>query len=310
MSDTGTTLLTVRNISKSSLATFRQRFDDALFRDEWIDHVYQHRLRYYGIYHSTQMVGGFVMYEGGKGPLRTLITPPFYPHIGLFVTDLQIDNASIIQSLLNFARSPYVCYVKMDLPLRFHTETPHAYWKERWTYRLSLKEGEINLLESFHPSIKSNYQKALKERITFRAMDNKLASLEMIKTNLDHKQVRYKNQILENIHQYFIDHPQVYYWGSFQEDRLIATNIILIDNGVAYHLFSAFDRKANLNYANAAHLTATLLELQTLHPEVHTFDFEGSTVPSVDFYFKRFRGQQHKYLSLFYSKLPALFKSL
>jgi hypothetical protein len=302
-------MLNVKPIAQTGIATFRQRFIDAFFRDEWIDRVYQQRLRYFGIYDNTNLVGGFVVYEGGRGPLKTLITPPFYPHIGLFVNDPKITMVQLFECLYQFARSQYVCYVKLDLPLRYFSPSTTPIWSDRWTYQLTLNDAKELLWEGIHPSIKSSYNKSIKEQVVFQPLDDKALALQWILVNFDEKQVKIKQQVLENLHRFLVDHPTTQYWGSYKAGKLIALNIIYIDAGIAYHLFSAFDRKANLNYANAAHLMATLLHLHDHFPHVHTFDFEGSTVPTIDFYFKRFGGRQIKYSSLFYTKLPAIFKA-
>lgn len=301
-------MLNIRPIPRSEIASFRRKFQDAIFRDERIDAVYQNRLKYFGLYNSTERIGGFVLFEGGRGPLRTLITPPFYPHIGLFVDDAQTPTHEIYASLNRFARGQYVCYLKWDLPLAYYSADLPKYWQERWTYRLHMRQAEASLLKGIHPTIKSSHQKAIKNDCRLVLDPNKDAAMAMIRANLDEKSVRYKSRLLSQLHAYYSEHPQAYYFTTFLGEQRIACNLIYIDNGVAYHLFSAFDRSLSLNYANAAHLLGTILHLKECFPEVHTFDFEGSTIPSIDFYFKRFGGIQCKYPSMYYSRLPLFFK--
>lgn len=298
----------IQEISAKDRNDFREHFDDAYFRDPHIDLVYNHRLRYFGIYGEGQLAGGFVVYEGGKGPLKTWITPPFYPHNGLFVLNSALTADLILPLMSSFSRSQYVCYIKWDLPIALYTSTLPDKWIERWTYRLHLQQSESSLLKGIHPTIKSSHQKAIKQGCRFVLDTEKNEVKSMIKTNLDQKNVRYNSKLLTQLHAYFSEHPHVYYFSTFLGEQRIACNIIYVDNGVAYHLFSAFDRSLSLNYANAAHLLSTILYLKDQQPEIHTFDFEGSTVPAIDFYFKRFGGIQCKYPSMYYSRLPLFFK--
>lgn len=301
-------MLNIRHIAPAGLATFKQRFEDAYYRDELIDRVYHHQLRYFGIYQMTELIGGFVLYEGGRGPLKTLITPPFHPHIGLFVTTPHVRHSEIIDALQRFVREPYVCYVKLDLPLAFHQKELPSPWRERWTYRLNLQQSQASLLAGVHATIKSSYQKSVREGCVFQEAPDKDQVIGLIHSNLNLKNIKYKSQVLDHIHHYLCNHPFAKYFGTYKDDQLVAANIVYVDRGVAYHLFSAFDRSLALNYANAAHLLATLIHLQTHSPELYTFDFEGSTVPSIDFYFKRFGGIQCVYPSIYYSRLPFIFK--
>jgi hypothetical protein len=301
-------MLNIRQIAPAGIAHFKQRFEDAYYRDELIDRIYQDQLRYFGIYQMTELIGGFVLYEGGRGPLKTLITPPFHPHIGLFVFNAQVSNTEIIDALQRFVREPYVCYLKLDLPLAFHQKDLPMPWRERWTYRLHLQQSNASLLAGVHATIKSSFQKSQREGCVFQEVSDKEQVIRLIHSNLHQKNVKYKSQLLDHIHHYFCDHPFAKYFGTFKDGHLVAANILYMDRGVAYHLFSAFDRSLSLNYANSAHLLATLIHLQAHSPEIHTFDFEGSTVPSIDFYFKRFGGIQCTYPSIYYSRLPFIFK--
>lgn len=301
-------MLNIIPIAQKSTITFRQRFEDLYYRDERIDRVYQNRLKYYGIYDSTELVGGFVLYEGGRGPLKTLITPPFFPHNGLFLLKTDIDRRYLLHALWKFAQSQYVCYVKMDLPLAFHCTDGTENWQDRWTYRLALTQSTDMLLNQVHSDIKRSHQKSISEDCTFKPATDKQKVIELIRTNLDQKNVRYKVQLLDNLHRYLLDLPHVLFFGSYKADQLIAGNILYVDQGTAYYLFGAFDRSSALNFANASHLLHTILFLQTHLPEVHTFDFEGSTIPAIEFFFKRFGGLQCKYPSMYYSRLPLFFK--
>lgn len=302
-------MLKIQEIPTAERHLFREHFDDAYYRDPHIDQVYQHRLRYFGIFLEGQLAGGFAVYEGGKGPLKTWITPPFYPHIGLFVMHSEITVDKLLLQLTAFARSQYVCYLKWDLPIAFHSSNLPAHWHERWTYRLHLRQSESSLLKNIHPTIKSSHQKAIKQGCTFVADTQKHEVMALIRSNLDQKNVRYKGPLLDQLQTYYSEHPKAHYFSTFLGNQRIACNIIYVDNGIAYHLFSAFDRSLALNYANAAHLLGTLLHLKENFSDIHTFDFEGSTVPSIDFYFKRFGGIQCKYPSMYYSRLPLFFKA-
>jgi hypothetical protein len=302
-------MIKIQEIPSEQRDAFRKNFPDAYFNDPLIDRVYSHRLRYFGLFNDAQLAGGFVVYEGGKGPLKTWITPPFYPHNGLFILEPSFNANKVLDALLAFAKHQYVCYVKWDLPLAYYSTSLDGIWKERWTYRLHLKQSEETLLKGVHATIKSSHQKALRNGCVFMEDTRKEEVVTMIKSNLDQKNVKFKDRLFAQIHTYYKDHPNAYYFSTFLGEQRIACNLIYIDNGVAYHLFSAFDRSLSLNYANAAHLMNTILHVRHNFDEVHTFDFEGSTVPAIDFYFKRFGGIQCKYPSLYYSRLPLFFKA-
>jgi hypothetical protein len=299
-------MIFLREITTGQYQVLREHFVDQIFRDPLIDRVYNDQLKYFGIFTELQMIGGFVAYSGGRGPLRTMITPPHYPHCGFFIQPNQLPNQQLIDTIERFIKQQYLCYVKLDFPVGAFDIPNEGMWNMRWTYHLDLRENSNHFFESLHPDLKNKIRRSQKEGLVFRPITQKSALENLIHQNLNIKKVRHKSSLLHNIFHYLREHPTCQYLGTFAGDQLVAGNIVYMDGAMAFHLFSAFDRTLKRPYANGAHLYQTIEHLRMQELCTH-FDFEGSTVTSIDEFFQKFGGVKKNYASCYYSRLPLLF---
>jgi Acetyltransferase (GNAT) domain len=299
-------MIQIREITAGQFHLLREHFVDQIFRDPLIDRVYNDLLKYFGIFTELQMIGGFVAYSGGRGPLRTMITPPHYPHCGFFIQPDQVPAKQLLETIERFVKQQYLCYVKLDFPVGAFEIPKTGMWNTRWTYHLDLQENSNHFFQRLHPDLKNKIRRSQKEGLIFRPIDQKLDLENLIYQNLNNKKVRHKSALLHNMFRYLRDHPTCQYLGTYAGEQLVAGNIIYIDGTMAFHLFSAFDRTIQRPYANGAHLYQTIEYLRAQGKCSH-FDFEGSTVTTIDQFFQKFGGDKKNYASCYYSRLPLLF---
>jgi hypothetical protein len=268
---------------------------------------------FYILDEKENIVGKFAAFEGGKKGLKTLITPPFAPHIGLSVASnrnnpvkIQTFQKQISEAIVTFLLASRYVYYKLDFPAGWNDMQPMV-WKKikpvvRYTYKLNLNKTEEEIIAGMDSSRRNKINKARLESLDKSETIDTHSIIKMLRDNLQDKPIKLHEFILKNILN-LLEHPAYgFRIGISDKAALYALNVCCRNGDTCYNLFSAIDRSKSNNSAGSLSLFESILHAKKTG--CATFDFEGSVVPEIEEYFRSFGGVLTPYFTVQGGKWP------
>jgi hypothetical protein len=286
---------------------------DFFCSDLWSS-CYDDRFRIFFILDEKKnIVGKFAAFEGGKKNLKTLITAPFSPHIGLCVAEtknnpvkIQTFHKQIAQAIASFLLESKYVYYKLDFPCGW-TDMQPLLWQKlnpvvRYTYRLDLTHPVEHIESNLDSSRRNKINKARREELVISHEPNAHNAMHMIRENLKGKPVALHEKIMRKILDLLSSRDAGFYTTVKQQDTDLAMTICCHNGETSYNLFSAINRKIGNNAAGSLCLFESILLAKKSGQKI--FDFEGSVVPEIEEYFRTFGGELTPYYSVQGGKWP------
>lgn len=252
-----------------------------LAHSSWVD-LYDERLRVMRFEEEGVLAEMFV-FETNKLGYRTLITPPFMPntHLAIFK---RVDFAELVVAMEAFCKNGSWSYVKFDFPIgnQLAAGFPSTFnLHQKYTYRLNALEAwrdgatsklrnDINKLDRYSFSV----CEALPKHYNFFV--EKLRSVGFSELEIMQRTC----------------HAEGFYFVEEANGKFVAC--CLEEDGVVYYLAAA-NEKSDRTVATCG-LAFCIDEAHRRGVEI--FDFEGSMIPGVEAYFKKFGGERTYYLSI------------
>lgn len=241
---------------------------------------------------------GFVAYIGGKMGVKTLITPPYTPHIGLF---LEVNNREgaklldhqkkILSAISDWLKTAPYAYYKLDLPSEWLDTQPFSWNNQtvavRYTYQLEVTKSEEQLLAQMDGKLRNMINKAERDQVTLAFGYNASALDQLIIPLLADKNVAHQSLLERLLHNMELS-KSVIQVSIARENKVCYTNYILPDGEKVYYLFGA---KAKEELANHFGPLGVWEGIKKAKANGHRlFDFEGSMIPSIEKFFRGFGG--------------------
>ena len=293
---------------------FHSLHPSGLFTSQaWCDIYPDALIRFMIVDDQDKAIGGFVAYEGGKRGLKTLITPPFAPHCGLFALDQKNNpvkknsfRKDIIDAIASFLKSSSYVYFKLDFSPDWVDMQPML-WQSietnvRYTYRLDLKQTVEVITGNLDSSKRNKINKAEREGFSVTHEPDLEIAWKLISSNLKVNGIATHDQIMKGILAFTTRHQNCFFTFSEIAEKKLAVNISITDQEVCYNLLSAVDRTSAVTNAGTMSLYYSILHARDLGLRV--FDFEGSGVPEIEEYFRSFGGSLVPYFSVCGGKKP------
>lgn len=244
--------------------------------------LYDQRLKVLQWVHDEGRAEMFV-YETNRWGYRTLITPPYMPNTQLTFTG-EVQFAAFGKALAEYCNLGNWSYWKFDFPIGNQVAAdfpPTLNVREKYTYRIeslsnwrdmatSKLRNDINKMDRYHFQVnagRANY-------IEFFKM--KLASV-----GLKHVEILERSTLSDAF--YFIEE---------KEGRYVAC---CVHQGDVVYYLAAANEKSDRTIATCG--LAYCID-EALRKGARVFDFEGSMIPGVEAYFKKFGGSKHHYISV------------
>jgi len=263
---------------------------------QWSEATGQSLKRFCIVDDQQKLIGGFVAFEGGKARLRTLVTPPFASHCGLF-----IDNPSasthkrysfekkVMDAIADFLKkSPYVFY-QLDFPSDFQ-DMQSFVWKGvsvqvKYTYRVDLTQSAETLRAGLDQKLRNVINKFEREEGTIKVGTPSSESNKLIMSNFMDHQVKWKEDVFNQLMQ------AAFMKASYAviEEKVAGVALTAGQGKCTYYLFGAVDRSLKNNAAGPAALFHAMIQAKSDGFEI--FDFEGSMIPDIEKYFRQFGGK-------------------
>jgi lipid II:glycine glycyltransferase (peptidoglycan interpeptide bridge formation enzyme) len=306
--------LKIERVIPSRVKEFHSLKPANLFSSEAWCNCYDERLqRYFILDDSGKTIGGFVAFEGGKHGFKTLITPPFSPHIGLFAEEnknnpVKINSfrKEIIEAISDFIKTSQYAHYKLDFSPEWNDMQPMM-WKKihttvRYTYRIDLTKSALEITDNLDSSKRNKISKASRDGLQTNHNPNISLAMDMIRDNLEGNKLPYHSEIIQKILAFAAEKSQGIYSFTHKEEKILSVNICVHDNKTAYNLLSAMNRGVPQNQGSTFGLFQSILHAQS--KGLRVFDFEGSGVPEIEEFFRSFGGALTPYFSVSGGRWP------
>ncbi len=281
--------------------------------EDWCECFGSSLQRFFLVDENEKPIGGFVAYHGGKGKLRTLITPPFTPHIGLFTNEnkskpVKVNSfrKDVIDAIADFLLSSKYVYFKLDFAPEWHDMQPMI-WKKiqttiRYTYQIDLQQSVSEINDNLDSSKRNKINKGERDGLQVSHEPDVQLAYRMISENLESNAIKVHESILQNLLSLCKSKDFGIFTLTTLNDAAMAINICVIDNKTGFNLLSALDRKNKQGQAGTFGIYNSILRAK--EKGLYIFDFEGSGVPEIEEFFRSFGGDLVPYFSVTGGKWP------
>lgn len=268
-----------------------------VFSSESWTSAYDSKLRRFVILDdSEKVIGGFVAYEGGMRSIKTLVTPPFASHCGLFISSEHSSpfkknsfQKKIMQAIADFLSNSSYSYYKLDFPEGFGDMQPFV-WKKmnvnvKYSYVLDCSVSVEEIRGNLDPKLRNVLNKFEKENWIISNERNPEEAYALITSTLGSNNVKWKDEILKEL----LKTTCLNYTLIQSQNGVVAIALTADAGTKAYYVFGGVRREEKNNSLGPAALFNAILFAKQNDRTV--FDFEGSMIPEIERYFRQFGGE-------------------
>ena len=255
--------------------------DSGLATSAWTS-LYDERLGVLRIDVEGKCVAEMFVYDVNKWGYQSLITPSFMPNTQL-VRYSEVSINDLVEAIDAFCERGTWSYWKFDFPVGEEFAAgfpPTLLIHQKYTYRIS----ELNNWRAGATSkLRNDINKM--DRYTFEVSESLPSHFDFFERKLREVGLK-ETQILRNSAE-----SNGFYFVEEREGRFVAC--CLLQGDTVYYLAAA-NEKADRTVATCG--LAYCID-EALRRGARIFDFEGSMIPGVEAYFKKFGGDRAYYLS-------------
>lgn len=268
------------------------------------------------IHNDSQVFGVMPYFVRKKGPWTFITNPHFTPYCGPFLvypegqkmaTRIAFEHESYAQLI---DQLPHFSEYSQNFHLDFSNTLPFI-WKgfedsSRFTYVLDLTQNEETLWANLRENNRRQIKKAEKSLQLEESTEAALLE-QMLQASFENK---IESAYFERMLQYAEQHQCGQHWKAKQGSENCATLLCVWDHQTAYYLVGG---------SATAHKNSGAMSLLLWHAILHTkklgkqfFNFEGSSIPTIEKYLRGFGGELTAFrrLSKYDSKSLQLAKRL
>jgi hypothetical protein len=304
-----------RRLSASEKADFLKQLHSNAFHSEIWNAVYGDALLVFQAFLDEEVLASACLYEGKLKVFSALINPPFAPN-NAFSLNIHhpkaktIDQKKLMQEFVSAIEDERHLVKQFSFPPEL-IDLQAFYWEKykittRYTYRVKLSQGEEELLLRMEPKLRNVIRKAEKDgmRCDLSSKDEDKATAMILESNamLGSKQQRL---LKDRLNQASKD-PNALFLKAYLGDVMKAAALVYANEGVYYYLFSGFERTQAHNGAGPFLIWEAIKKAKEAGARI--FDFEGSMLPDIERYFRKFGGDLQPYYSV--SKAPLLIEAI
>ncbi len=282
--------------------------------NSWLQNISQYgNLKLHGLQdRDRNLVAFWGREESRKYGIKLLRTPRFSPAIPFWVSagnyNSSSRNSRIKKVMAAFAEDLIEAggIVSMALPVGI-LDTQPLTWNGfkvivRYTYRLFLDKPEIEIVAGYASKRRNEISRAKRNGIEVCVSNNLEPAYSLICASLDRKTPGFDARRVYDIMNRFIKIGQYICCIAIDKEGPVAASFCVHDQHVAYYLLGGFNKEADS--IGAAPLTLHQCILEAKKKGLSIFDFEGSMVPEIEFYFRTFGGSLTPYFVANRASLP------
>lgn len=304
-----------RRLSKTEKADFLKRPHANAFYSALWNEVYGDALLIFQALLDDEELASACLYEGKLKVFSALINPPFAPNNAFSINHHHpkaktIDQKKLMQAFARAIQQEGHLVKQFSFPPEL-IDLQAFYWEKykittRYTYRIKLAQSEDELLARMESKLRNVVRKAEKDgmRCELSTKDEDKAIAMILESNsmLGSKQQRL---LKDRLNQASSD-PNAWFLKAYLEEDMKAAALVYANEGVYYYLFSGFERTQAHNGAGPFLIWEAIKKAKSAGGKI--FDFEGSMLPDIERYFRKFGGDLQPYYSV--SKAPLIIESI
>lgn len=226
-----------------------------------------------------------------------LINPPFAPNCGLSIAQnsskryaVHSDVKRVMRSIAEYLNKNYAsAYIDIAFPPEIKDIQPflQAGFKPEiaYTYQLDLAPSEKELLAAFSSERRKNVRDAEKNNLRVELNSNQDEVVSLVSDTLQRSGLKYDCEILRSM----LKTDWTFTISIHDEMQLLATAVIAHDSKCAYYIAGGTVKNLGNSGAGASALWEAIKEAKRLN--IPKFDFCGSSVPSIESFFRGFGGE-------------------
>jgi len=256
------------------------------------------------VFSGDQAIAPFVLFHFKKFGKDILIHPPFAGSCGLRqVTEhtkpytRNTELKRILRTISDYLQSEYSdAYIDIALPTEIKDIQPFTSvgFKSEvgYTYLLDIGLTEKELLANFSSERRKNVKDALKKEPQIEKDYSENEVIARVKSTLEASGLNYDYDTLLRI----INSDFSYTVSAISEGEVDAAAVIVYDSHRAYYIAGGSSKEPRKAGSSALVLWEAILEAKRLG--IRTFDFCGSSVPSIEKFIRGFGGELTPYFRI------------
>lgn len=269
--------------------------------------------RYAALDEKGRVAGAFSLYEQRRFGLRVLRNPPFTPVAGP-VMDIRsqhpvavlYDRRAVVEAMALFliASGPPIISLALEhdvldvLPFcwRGFKVTP------RYTYRLNLRRPWEEVVKGFTQERRRNLAKAQRDGLVVAPAVEPQVIRELVIGTFRRSGGGLDLEVLDRVLSSFARTDNSYGFITWSGERPLACAWVVHDQETAYYLLGGYADEGKHHGAGAMAMVECIKHARELGLQV--FDFEGSSIPPIERYFRGFGGELTHYFTVSRAWLP------
>ncbi len=263
-------------------------------------------MRLFGIYKGESLKAIFHLYKYSRLGKTFLINAPLASNCG-FTIRISNEKPYNRQSELKRIFRSMAAYLRKEYPnALFDFSLPYTYVDAqpflqqgfnaglKYTYRLSLTDSEAEMLSNMSPERRKNVRQAIDAGYQVDWNSNPKAAAKVIAETLSDARVHVSQKLVDRLLE---KNNSFCSWVTVQLDGQIrAAAVSGKDNYAAYYLAGGHAKASGDALAGTLALWSIILKARETGAQY--FDFHGSSVPSIEQYFRGFGGELTPYLRI------------
>jgi hypothetical protein len=266
----------------------------------------------YGVFNKEKLVASFFVNITRKKGVSLYRNPPYTPHCGLLIVNNAKNNAKylsnnkeIIEGIVDFFRSKNIPLLNISLPVGVNDGQPFL-WKNykvslSYTYILKLNDSIETVIASFDSKLKSDISKATKDGLIVKRNFNNQIVKELVYKTFS-RQKKIVNTTIDDILFNFSNNDNSFSFVTYYNNKPSAVAFCIYNQKCVYYLLGGYDSDNRHRGAGPLAVLSAIKYSKLLGIKV--FDFEGSMIPNIEVYFRKYGGELVPKLDIHRAMLP------
>lgn len=273
-------------------------------RYEWWNEVVQDSWEVAVIEKGGQTLGVWPYFLRKKGPWKMIAQAPLTPYAGPFLLYPEGQkNASRIsyehkQYEALIKQLPKVAEIDLSFPINFRNGLAFK-WNDfeeglKYTYLLNLKASKETLWKNLRENVRRQIKKAEKA-LTIKVSFNYKELETAMRSTFQQQNEAYplSKDYLKRVSQYLEKHQSGKLYLAYEKENLHSAIAIVYDATTAYYLVGGSIQAHKNSGAMSMLMWQAICNAKAM--KLDSFNFEGSSIPSIEKYLRGFGGELHPF---------------
>lgn len=244
---------------------------------------------------------------------KIIARPPFTPNSGpVLMSEARSTSKSIefIRAVLNevveYIRSNRFRFIMLNFSPEITDCLPFRWAGYKvipnYTYQIALSQSEEEIWKSFASVRRRNVRAALNDGVSIRKELNTAVVLQLVKKTFNRQSKEINYEQLEDFLRAFPNNDNSYSIVAYKNEVAVSVSFIVHDQRSAYYVLGGYDEDLGHYGAGALCLHEAIKEAKSRNLDL--FDFEGSSIPHIEKFFRGFGGELVPYFSMNKALIP------